>query len=164
MISAAPTPRIYKIPISVLVVIYTPDQQVLLIERADDMGAATGFWQSVTGSLDMLDEPPLQAAQREVWEETGIDVRLPGCELADWHLENVYDIYPRWRHRYAPGVVRNTERVFGLRVPANTSVKLSAREHVAYQWLPYREAADLCTSASNAEAVLLLPQLASLSQ
>jgi dihydroneopterin triphosphate diphosphatase len=158
--TSVPTPLVYKIPSSVLVVIYTPDQQVLLIERADEAGGATGFWQSVTGSLDALDEPPLLAAQREVWEET----RQPACVLSDWQLENIYDIYPRWRYRYAPGVARNTERVFGLQVLIDTPVRLNAREHVAYQWLPYRTAADLCTSASNAEAVLLLPQMASLSQ
>jgi dihydroneopterin triphosphate diphosphatase len=162
--TSVPTPLVYKIPSSVLVVIYTPDQQVLLIERADEAGGATGFWQSVTGSLDALDEPPLLAAQREVWEETGIDTRQPACVLSDWQLENIYDIYPRWRYRYAPGVARNTERVFGLQVLIDTPVRLNAREHVAYQWLPYRTAADLCTSASNAEAVLLLPQMASLSQ
>jgi dihydroneopterin triphosphate diphosphatase len=146
----------YKIPQSVLVVIYTPQQQVLLMERADELGAASGFWQSVTGSLDTLQEPWVQAAQREVWEETGIDCTATSCKLTDWHVENIYDIYPRWRHRYAPDVVRNTERVFGLQVPAGTLVTLSPREHVAYQWLPYAQAALLCSSASNEAAVLML--------
>jgi dihydroneopterin triphosphate diphosphatase len=148
----------FKIPVSVLVVIYTPDQQVLLIERADALGRATAFWQSVTGSLDAVDEPPERAARREVWEETGIDAGQPGHVLTDWRLQNVYDIYPQWRHRYAPGVVRNTEHVFGLLVPSGTPIRLSPSEHVASQWLPYRAAADLCFSASNAEAVLLLPR------
>ena len=93
-------------------------------------------------------------------EETGIDVNAPGCVLSDWYLENVYDIWPQWRHRYAPGVARNRERVFGLQVPAGTPVVLSPREHVAYEWLPWRAAADRCFSASNAEACLLLPRFA----
>ena len=36
--------------------------------------------------------------------------------------------------------------------------RLSPREHTDYRWLPYAEAADLCFSPSNAEAVLQLPQ------
>jgi dihydroneopterin triphosphate diphosphatase len=148
----------FKIPISVLVVIYTADLHVLLIERADESGAATGFWQSVTGSVDTMDEPLTRTCQREVFEETGIDAAQPSCVLRDWHLHNIYDIYPRWRHRYAPGVTRNTEHVFGLQVPSGTPVKLNPREHVVYQWLPCRDAADQCSSASNAEAVLLLPK------
>jgi dihydroneopterin triphosphate diphosphatase len=150
----------FKIPVSVLVVIYRADQSVLLMERSDENGAGNGFWQSVTGSLDAIDEPPERAAQREVWEETGIDAAQAGCELRNWHLQNVYDIYPQWRHRYAPGVVRNTEHVFGLLVPNDTPVVLSPREHVAYQWLSVHAAADKCTSASNAEAVLMLPRFA----
>jgi dihydroneopterin triphosphate diphosphatase len=148
----------YKIPQSVLVVIYTPDMQVLLIERADAHGQATGFWQSVTGSLDAVDEPWAVAAQREVMEETGIDASAAQCTLVDWYVENVYDIYPQWRHRYAPDVLRNTERVWGLQVPSGIDVRLSPREHVAYQWLPYQLAAQQCTSASNAHAVLMLPR------
>lgn len=154
-------PATYKIPQSVLVVIYTPALDVLLIKRAD----AADFWQSVTGSKDALDESFEQTAIREVFEETGIDC-APGMPLSnalfDWQLENVYDIYPRWQHRYAPGVTRNTEHLFGLMVPAGTLVRLSPREHTAGQWLPYRQAAQACFSPSNAEACLLLPKLAAL--
>lgn len=154
------TTKDYKIPESVLVVIHTPALDVLLIKRAD----AEDFWQSVTGAKDRVDESFRETAVREVREETGIDCG-PGTPLAgglrDWQLENVYEIYPRWRHRYAPGVTRNTEHLFGLRVPAGTRVTLNPREHTAWRWLPWREAADACFSPSNAEACLLLPQFAS---
>lgn len=143
----------YKIPESVLVVIYTPAQQVLLIRRAD-----AGTWQSVTGSKDHLQEDWAETAVREVQEETGIDALHPQCRLQDWELENTYDIYPAWRWRYAPEVSRNTERVFGLLVPEGTPVTLSPREHTAWQWLPWQQAADTCFSPSNAEAILMLPR------
>lgn len=146
------TSRPFKIPRSVLVVIHTPALEVLLIERADK----PGYWQSVTGSLDREDEPLAATARREVAEETGIT----GGELRDWGLENVYEIYPVWRHRYAPGVTHNTEHVFGLTLPGRVPVTLHAREHTAHAWLPWREAADRCFSPSNAEAILQLPRLA----
>lgn len=149
--------KAYKIPQSVLVVVHTPAADVLLIRRAD----AEDFWQSVTGSKESPDEDYAATAAREVLEETGIDCR-PGSHLAagliDWQLENVFDIYPRWRHRYAPGVTRNTEHLFGLCVPVPVPVQLDPREHGAYRWLPWREAADACFSPSNAEAILMLPR------
>ena len=141
----------YKIPQSVLVVIHTLELDVLLLERADK----PEFWQSVTGSKDSLEESLALTAQREVMEETHIDTTQ--FDLKDWHLTNVYEIYPVWRHRYAPGVTQNTEHVFGLCVPRDVIVQLAPREHLRYQWLPYRAAADLCFSASNAEAILQLP-------
>ena len=144
--------RPFKIPRSVLVVIHTPELEVLLIERAD----RPGYWQSVTGSLDAVDELLSATARREVAEETGITTG----ELRDWGLENVYEIYPVWRHRYAPGVTHNTEHVFGLTVQARLPVTLSPREHLAHAWLPWREAADRCFSPSNAEAILQLPRFA----
>ena len=147
----------HKTPQSVLVVIYTPALEVLLIERAD----APGFWQSVTGSKDTADEPWARTAAREVQEETGIDVCAPGCLLTDWGLENVYAIYPQWRHRYPPGVTHNTERVFGLLVPPHTPVRLNPGEHTASVWLPWQAAADRCVSPSNAEAVRCLPRYSS---
>jgi len=150
----------YKIPESVLVVIYTAELDVLLIERADK----AGYWQSVTGSKDAIDEPLIQTAMREVGEETGIQVgaQVPLAHLQHWGLSNTYEIYPVWRHRYAPGVTRNTEHVFGLLVPRDISITLAPREHTAYRWLPHREAADACFSPSNAEALLQLPAHAAL--
>ena len=143
-----PTVKPKKIPESVLVVIFTRALDVLLIKRAD----ADDFWQSVTGSKEQLGE---------TFEETGIDCR-PGSALAsqlhDWQLENVYDIYPRWRHRYALDVSRNTEHLFGLEVPRDTPIQLSPAEHTDFQWLGYREAAQRCFSPSNAEACLMLPR------
>ena len=145
----------YKIPESVLVVIHTAQLQVLLLRRAD---AGADFWQSVTGSKDSPDEPWRATALREVAEETGIDGGAAGCALADWELENVYEIYPQWRRRYAPGVTHNREHVLGLRVPQGQPVVLNPREHTASVWLPWREAAERCFSPSNAEAILWLPR------
>ena len=140
----------FKIPRSVLVIIHTPELDVLLIERADK----PGYWQSVTGSLDAEDEPLATAAWREVAEETGITEG----RLRDWDLSTVYEIYPRWRHRYAPGVTHNTEYAFGLGVPHILPVTLSPREHLASVWLPWQAAADRCFSPSNAQAIRQLPR------
>jgi len=152
--------RPYKIPESVLVVIHTRELEVLLIERADH----PGYWQSVTGSKDRVEEPLEETAVREVAEETGIHVgstQVPRSGLIAWDISNVYEIYPVWRHRYAPGVTHNTEHVFGLLVPRETPVRLNPREHLRHVWLPWREAADRCFSPSNAEAVLQLPRFVS---
>ncbi|HET9644549.1 MAG TPA: dihydroneopterin triphosphate diphosphatase [Burkholderiaceae bacterium] len=149
--------RPYKIPESVLVVIHTGDLQVLLLERADH----PGYWQSVTGSRNSLEESMVETAIREVAEETGIVIGSPEAPLdalKDWGLSNVYEIYPVWRHRYEPGVTHNTEHVFGLRVPRDVEVRCAPREHLQNVWLPWREAADRCFSPSNAEAILLLPR------
>ena len=142
----------YKIPVSVLVVIHTPDLQVLMIERADH----PGWWQSVTGSLEP-GETPEQAAIREVGEETGLDARAH--VLTDRAYSNVYEIYDCYRHRYPPGVSHNTEHVFTLEVPGPAPVKLAANEHLAWQWLPWRDAAERCFSPSNAEAIRRLGEL-----
>ena len=144
-------PKSYKIPRSTLVVIYTLQQEVLLIERADH----PGYWQSVTGSQDE-NETLAKTATREVHEETGIDATQ--YSLRDWQKQNVYEIYAIWRHRYAPGVTHNTENVFGLLLPDRVPITLHAREHLQYVWLPYEKAAPLCFSWSNREAILDVPR------
>lgn len=140
-----------KQPISVLVVIHTASLDVLLLERADH----PGYWQSVTGSRDG-EESLRETALREVLEETGIDAAK--FQLTDWQHQNEYEIYPHWRHRYAPGVTRNTEHVFGLQLPYPVPVTVSPREHLGWQWLPWQEAADKVFSPSNRAAIMQLPE------
>lgn len=142
----------HKRPVSVLVVIHTPDRAVLLLERA----AHPGFWQSVTGSLE-ADESPAQAAAREVAEETGI--ACAPADLVDWRLSNRFEIFPQWRARYAEGVSHNTEHLFSLCVPRQ-DITLAPEEHLAWRWLPWREAAAACFSWTNRDAILMLGQIA----
>lgn len=136
----------YKTPISALVLIHTQDLQVLIMERADK----AHFWQSVTGSLEGA-ETPKQAAMREVFEETGLDSNQ--YDLQDWHTSNIYEIYPHWRHRYAPGVVENIEHLFGLELPKVMPIKLAPDEHVRYEWVDWREAAKRVFSWTNVAAL-----------
>ena len=142
----------YKTPISTLIVIYCAVDsriEVLLLERAD-----RGYWQSVTGSLD-AGETIAQTAAREVGEETGLDAHAH--VLRDWQQSSNYEIYPIWRHRYAPGVTQNTEHVFSLQVPSRIPVRLAPREHLQSVWLTVDKAASLCFSATNRDAILALP-------
>jgi dATP pyrophosphohydrolase len=145
---------VYKIPRSVLVVIHTPDMQVLMMERA----GWKDFWQSVTGSVASESEALRDTAIREVREETGLDAIRYG--LSDWGIENRFEIFTRHRSRYAPGVTHNTEHVFSLAVPHALAVTLDPSEHLSYKWLPWREAAALTISWTNRDAILALPQRA----
>jgi dATP pyrophosphohydrolase len=149
--------KTYKQPISVLVLVYTPDLQVLLLERAD----RPGFWQSVTGSQHEQ-ETLEETARRELAEETGIDASQ--YVLTDWQQQNRYEIYLQWRHRYAPGVTHNTEHVFAVEVPGPLDIVLAPREHLAYAWLPWHEAAEKAFSWSNSAAIRELPRRISIVQ
>ena len=144
----------YKLPVSTLVVVYTPDLRVLLLERAD----YPDHWQSVTGSQE-AGETLLATATRELREETGIDAGAYGG-ITDWHRSNVFDIYPKWRHRYPPGTTHNTEHAFGLAVPEPVPVTLAPREHLRHVWLPWPDAAAKCFSWTNRAAIEALPERA----
>jgi 8-oxo-dGTP pyrophosphatase MutT (NUDIX family) len=139
-----------KLPFSVLVVVHTAEMDVLLLERA----TRPGFWQSVTGSLERPDEPYEAAAARELHEETGIAAAAGA--LTRWNVAYTFEIYPHWRHRFAPGVTHNTEQLFSLSLPARPPVTIAPAEHTAFAWLPWREAARKCFSWSNRDAILMV--------
>ena len=136
----------FKIPISALVLIHTADLQVLIMERADK----PSYWQSVTGSIE-ANETPRDAAIREVFEETGLDAQA--YDFQDWQVSNIYEIYPHWRHRYAPGVTENREHLFGLLLPTTLPVTLAPDEHTRYEWVNWREAAKRVFSWTNVDAL-----------
>ncbi|MCL2829713.1 MAG: dihydroneopterin triphosphate diphosphatase [Betaproteobacteria bacterium] len=144
----------YKKPVSVLVIVHTLALEVLLLERAGH----SGYWQSVTGAQEG-DEALIDAARREVAEETGIDAQK--YPLLDWRRKERYRIFEEWRHRYAPGVLYNTEHVFSLCLPAPLPVVLAPCEHRAWRWLPLEAAAGACFSPSNRDCILALPEMLS---
>ncbi len=149
--------KAFKIPRSVLVMIHTPDLQFLMLKRAPKAEFDRDFWQSVTGSLDAEDELPVLAAKRELFEETGL--RADDYQLRDLQSEVIYEIFEQWRYRYAPGVTHNVEHQFALCVPdTRVPIRLAPREHVAFQWLPFEQAADACFSWNNAGAIRRLAQ------
>ncbi|WP_336220861.1 dihydroneopterin triphosphate diphosphatase [Citrobacter amalonaticus] len=137
----------YKPPVSVLVVIYALDtKRVLMLQRRDD----PEFWQSVTGSVEE-GETASQAALREVKEEVAIDVATEQLALIDCQRTVEFEIFSHLRHRYAPGVVRNTESWFCLALPHERQIIFS--EHLSYQWLDAPAAAALTKSWSNRQAI-----------
>lgn len=143
-----------KIPVSVLVVVHTGALEVLLLERASH----PGYWQSVTGSLDRPDEPLEAAAAREVLEETGI--AAAAGRLERWPAASTFEIYAKWRHRFPPGVTHNVEHLFSLELPAPLPVRVAPAEHLAFAWLPWREAAARCFSWSNRDAIRMIAERA----
>jgi len=133
----------YRRPESVLVVVYTADQQCLMLKRRQP----AGFWQSVTGGLEAA-ESAEACAQRELLEETGIDAQPLNSELV-----NRFEILPQWRHRYDPQHKTNTEYVFSVRLPEKRIPRLNPQEHVSYAWLDAAQAISRCFSRTNAEAI-----------
>ncbi len=137
----------YKLPVSVLVVIYAQDtKRVLMLQRRDD----PAFWQSVTGSLEE-GETALQAAAREVKEEVAIDVDREQLTLTDCQRTVDFEIFSHLRHRYAPGTERNTESWFCLALPHEREIVFT--EHLTYRWVNAVEAASLTKSWSNRQAI-----------
>jgi len=138
---------VFKCPVSVLVVIYAQDtKRVLMLQRRDD----PNFWQSVTGSLEE-GETALQAAVREVKEEVAIDVAAEQLTLIDCQRTVEFEIFMHLRHRYAPGVKRNTESWFCLALPHEREIVFT--EHLTYRWVDAVDAAALTKSWSNRQAI-----------
>jgi dATP pyrophosphohydrolase len=132
----------FKRPESVLVVVHTRNDQALMLHRV----APSRFWQSVTGSLEP-DETPMDAALREIAEETGLAVCR--ADIVDWRLRNRFPIPARWAQRYAPGTVANTEHVFSLCLEAPCPVSIDPAEHDDLRWMPIAEAIRLAWSWTN---------------
>lgn len=143
------SPR-YKRPESVLVVVYTAADEILVLRRCHP----PDFWQSVTGSLHWDETDPLDTARRELREETGLNDNL---EIVACGVINRFPILPTWRHRYAPETTENIEHVFRVRLPERCPIILNPAEHLEYEWLARAAAVDRVASYTNRDAILQLP-------
>ncbi|MDE0005991.1 MAG: dihydroneopterin triphosphate diphosphatase [Rhodospirillaceae bacterium] len=157
----------FRRPESVLVVVYTPRRECLLLERV----SPRDFWQSVTGTLQW-GETRVAAAVREMREETDLVCAAPKPDavapessrregthggrqpvLTETNVTNRYPILPEWRHRYAPGVTENLEHLLYLELPETCRVTLNDKEHVGYRWMDLEEAIRTVTSWTNRAAL-----------
>ncbi len=134
----------FRRPESVLIVIYTEDGEFLLLERR----RPPGYWQSVTGSLEW-GELADAAARREVIEETGITQGV----LVNLQWTQVYEIMPAFGKVYAPGITRNLEHAFSLRLPRRVPVILSDSEHAQFRWASALDALDSVSSSTNRNVI-----------
>ena len=141
-------PSAHRRPESVLVMVHTHDGEVLLLRRVDP----PDFWQSVTGAL-LPGETPMEAARRELVEETGITASAP---LVETGVVREFPIVGPWRARYAPGVTLNREHAFTLALPGRVPVRLAAGEHAEHAWLPAAQAAERVASWTNRDAIRCL--------
>ena len=145
----------FKQPRSVQVVVFAETErgrEYLLLRRVRSHG---GFWQSVTGSLEG-DETHVEAAVREVYEETGY--RPLAGELIELGIVNVFEIAPQWRVKYAPGVTHNEEVCFALSV-AKQDVVVDPLEHDAFAWVDYDAAVGMLYWESNRRAFAAVADL-----
>ncbi len=120
--------------------IYTAGGEFLLLERRKP----SGFWQSVTGSLEW-GETADAAARRELIEETGITQGL----LRNLQWTQVYEILPAFGKKYAPGITRNLEHAFALKLLQRAPVRLSEPEHVQFRWMSAGDALAMASSSTN---------------
>ncbi len=138
-------PTDFRRPESVLVIVYSDDGQALLLRRRRPFE----FWQSVTGSL-LVGESHEEAARRELAEETGLGTE---GRLEYTGVSRQFAIDPRWRDRFAPGVVENVEFEWRYRLPEVADIALERDEHSACRWLPIAEAAEAVWSWTNRDAL-----------
>lgn len=124
---------------------YTDNADILLLKRRQPLQ----FWQSVTGSLEP-GELPIDAARREIAEETGL---LDEGRLTDAGITREFTIDPRWRDRYADGVIENTEHEWHYVLSSAVDINICDIEHSAFRWFPIEEAITSVWSWTNKEAL-----------
>ena len=135
-------------PIQVLVYVArhnASEWQYLLLHR---IARADDFWQGVTGGVEN-DETLLQAAGRELEEETGFTPKW----LVDLDHSYTFPVADKWRDLYAPGVREIREHVFLAEVPAEADPAIDPREHDAWRWCPFEEALDWLRWPDNRDAL-----------
>jgi lipoyl(octanoyl) transferase len=148
----------YRVPRQVLVYLARHDDAGgwawLLLRRRPSRG---GFWQGISGA-PLVGEDDQAAAQRELREETGLELAEPPTPVGYRYL-----LLPRdadaWRATCGPGVASVPEEVFVACAPDGFEPALAADEHDAYDWCALADALARLPFGENREALRLAAAL-----
>lgn len=131
---------------TVQVVPLREDGKVLVMRRTMPRG---GFWQTVTGRIER-GESPDEAAQRELFEETG--ARTPVVPL---DYDHDFPLDPGITRRNLVTVKWAHETAYFTVVPASFDCRRAQREHDAHEWLSPRAAFERLPYAGLRRALRL---------
>ena len=129
-----------------VVVVVRRGPEFLVMRRAPER---LGYWSLVSGGLEP-EETPLEAAQRELFEEVGLETAVRPLPLALTY--SLLDDPPAIRARYAPGIETVTVHAFVVDAPVKWEPRLDA-EHDTYQWCVLPEALELLVYDTAKDAV-----------
>jgi len=133
-----------RAPFQILVILFrrAPEGlEIAVLKRSD-----AGYWQFVAGGGED-DETPIQAAQRETQEETGIAGELIRLDSMSTVPKDCFPASDSWRD----DLFVIPEYCFAVDV-GNRDVSLS-QEHIEFQWVTYEQACSLLKWDSNRNAL-----------
>ena len=118
--------------------------RVLLLHRKAERG---NFWQPITGAIEE-GESPLDAARRELREETGHDLEPRGLDLTQSFM--IESQYLESRHD-APVIA--SEPAFEVQVDSRVAIRMDALEHDTWGWFTFAEAYERIRWSDDREAL-----------
>jgi dATP pyrophosphohydrolase len=124
-------------PLEVLVFVRR-GAEVLVAHRAPRFGS---YWHTIAGGVEP-GETELEAAVRELREETGLDARDDLVALGHRLAYSLDEDPPERRALFAPGVAEVEVECFVADVPAGWEPELD-HEHDGYRWCSPAEAREL---------------------
>jgi dATP pyrophosphohydrolase len=136
-------------PIQVLVYLAAVDsageRRYLMLQRVPRLDA---FWQGVSGGVEG-DETPLEAARREVLEETS----FTPARLHDLGYTYSFPLADKWRNLYAEGVTEIVEHTFVAELVEMAEPRINPMEHDDWRWCSFDEAVGLLSWPENIVAL-----------
>lgn len=113
-------------------IVFNDDYKVLMLRREVKVERFKTGWEFIKGALK-VDENYLEAALREIKEETNINVKFID------EIEDTMEVDARYRQKPHYDYVRKKALVF---LYVEGEVKIDKSEHKDYKWMKFEEAID----------------------
>lgn len=129
-----------------IVVVVRRGEEFLVLRRAPER---LGYWSLVSGGLEP-DETPNEAAQRELFEEAGLEAETRPLPVTLSY--SLLDDPPAIRARYGAGIETVTVHAFAVEAPGGWEPTLDA-EHDLHRWCDLDAALELLVYDTTKDAV-----------